>query len=166
LIIDATTYLPSIIIFLYKGVFFMHNSTHTTAKQPDLRATHSTMPLQEAAPARKAAYAKPLLTTYGSVSELTLSSSGSNTDMNGGNVNLPSDPRVKENITRVGQHSLGIGLYLFDYKPEFRAQWGDGRQFGVMADEVETVMPAAVTTHADGYKRVNYRLLGINRTLN
>ncbi|MBX3013931.1 MAG: tail fiber domain-containing protein [Caldilineaceae bacterium] len=144
----------------------MHNSTHATAKQPGLLAAHSTVLPQADVPPRKAAYTKPVLTTYGSVSELTMSISGSNTDTNGGSLNVPSDPRVKDNITRIGQHSLGIGLYLFDYKPEFREQWGDGRQFGVMADEVEAVMPAAVTTHADGYKRVNYHLLGISQTRN
>ena len=69
---------------------------------------------------------------------------------------------MKENIVRIGTHPLGIGLYLFDYKPELLDAAGVGRQFGVMADEVETVMPDAVITHADGYKRVNYAMLGID----
>lgn len=34
-----------------------------------------------------------------------------------------------------------------------------------MADEVEKVMPEAVSVHADGYKMVNYTLLGISHTL-
>jgi hypothetical protein len=76
-----------------------------------------------------------------------------------------SDRRIKENIVRVGDHPLGIGPYLFDYKPEFREQWGHGRQFGVMADEVEAVMPQAVLMHSNGYQMVNYGMLGINRTL-
>ena len=58
---------------------------------------------------------------------------------------------------------MGFGLYLFDYKPEFRDAWGSDRQFGVMTDEVEVVIPAAVYVHPDGYKMVNYPLLGINR---
>lgn len=144
----------------------MQNPTRATATQPEAIPTQSTAKPLEAIPTRKAAYTKPVLTTHGSVSELTMAISGSNTDTNGGSLNVPSDPRVKENIVRIGQHPLGIGLYLFDYKPEFREQWGNHRQFGVMADEVEAVLPAAVTTHADGYKRVNYRLLGINRALN
>ncbi len=37
-----------------------------------------------------------------------------------------------------------------------------GRQFGVMADEVEAVLPQAVVMHPDGYKRVDYALLGID----
>ena len=73
-------------------------------------------------PTRKAAYTKPVLTTHGSISELTMGFGGSGTDGLGQQV--PSDPRVKENIVRIGQHPLGIGLYLFDYKPEFREQWG------------------------------------------
>ena len=56
---------------------------------------------------------------------------------------------------------MGFGLYLFRYKPEHRGSHGDGRCFGVMADEVECVTPAAVSMHADGYKRVNYTMLEI-----
>lgn len=146
----------------------MQNPTHAIATQPEAIPTQSTAPHLETIPTRKAAYTTPVLTMYGSVSALTMGPGGSTTDAFGGNdpLNAPSDPRVKENVVRIGQHPLGIGLYLFDYKPEFRAQWGNRRQFGVMADEVEAVLPAAVTTPADGYKRVNYQLLGINRTLN
>lgn len=42
---------------------------------------------------------------------------------------------------------------------------GHGRQFGVMADEVEQVMPEAVSVHPDGYKMVDYAMLGISRNL-
>jgi hypothetical protein len=58
-----------------------------------------------------------------------------------------------------------MGLYLFDYKPEFRDTCGHGRQFGVMADEVEQVMPEAVSVHPNGYKMVDYAILGISRNL-
>ena len=77
-----------------------------------------------------------------------------------------SERRVKEDIVRIGDHPLGFGLYLFDYRPEHRAQWGHGRQFGVMIDEVEIVMPEAVSMHPDGYKRVDYAMLGISRSIN
>ena len=73
-----------------------------------------------------------------------------------------SDIRLKKNIDRIGDHPQGFGLYLFDYKPEFSELYGSGRQFGVMAQEVEAVMPDAVVTYPDGYKRVNYAMLGIN----
>ena len=47
----------------------------------------------------------------------------------------------------------------------YRDAWGHGRQFGVMADEVERAMPEAVSVHPDGYKMVNYAMLGISRNL-
>jgi len=122
-------------------------------------------------PKRK--YQSPILMTFGKVAALTRSSVCS-TQSDGqtlavcgpGNMAMMSSDRsVKENIVRVGSHPLGIGLYLFDYKSAFRSEWGHGRQFGVMADEVETVVPEAVCVHADGYKMVNYALLGITRSL-
>jgi hypothetical protein len=64
---------------------------------------------------------------------------------------LFSDRRLKSNVVRVGTHPLGIGIYEYDIFGE--------RQRGVMADEVETVMPEAVATHSSGYKMVNYGLL-------
>ena len=63
-----------------------------------------------------------------------------------------SDRRLKSNIERIGTHKLGIGIYEYDI-------FG-GRQQGVMADEVEKVMPEAVLMHPSGYKMVNYGLLG------
>jgi hypothetical protein len=73
----------------------------------------------------------------------------------------PSDRAIKSDWTRIGEHPLGFGLYLFRYKPEYQAQWGAGRRFGVMADEVEKVRADAVRMHPDGYKIVSYPLLGI-----
>jgi hypothetical protein len=34
-----------------------------------------------------------------------------------------------------------------------------------MADEVETVMPQAVRVHANGYKMVDYALLGVQQSV-
>ena len=62
-----------------------------------------------------------------------------------------SDRRLKHNIERIGMHSLGIGIYAYDIF--------DRHEIGVMADEVERVIPQAVTTGADGYKRVYYAML-------
>jgi hypothetical protein len=62
-----------------------------------------------------------------------------------------SDRRLKSNVVRIGTHPLGIGVYEYDI--------GGKRQHGVMADEVETVLPLAVLTRPDGYKMVNYGLL-------
>jgi hypothetical protein len=115
----------------------------------------------------KKPYTPPNLINYGQVRSLTnASTSGSTEGSQGSGVMKPgSDRRIKEDIIHIGAHPLGIGLYLFDYKPEYRETWGHGRQFGVMADEVERVMPEAVSVHPDGYKMVNYRMLGISRNL-
>jgi hypothetical protein len=58
-----------------------------------------------------------------------------------------------------------LTYYLFNYIPKFCDTWGHGRQIGVMADEVKKVMPEAVSVHPDGYKMVNYAMLGISRSL-
>lgn len=113
--------------------------------------------------AAKRAYSAPKLTTYGTVSALTMSGNGSGLD--GGvqvGMTMVSDPAAKENIVEVGRHPLGFGLYLFDYKCKFRDDCGHGRQFGVMADEVDRVLPDAVVVREDGYKAVNYAMLGIS----
>ena len=115
--------------------------------------------------ARKKRYATPTLRVYGTVSTLTAGSNGSLPDTNTGAMMGLSDPRAKEAIVRVGTHPLGFGLYLFDYKPEYRDAWGHGRQFGPMADEVGTIIPEAVSVHPDGYKMVNYAKLRISRAL-
>lgn len=64
---------------------------------------------------------------------------------------LPSDRRVKRNIVRLGTTPrLRLPVYAFDYI------WGGPRRVGVMADEVEQVLPSAVATHACGFKMVDY----------
>ena len=116
----------------------------------------------------KKSYKKPTIHLYGKVSALTNSgASGSHEGSGSANPYMSaSDPRVKENVQRVGNHYLGVGLYLFDYRQEFRDEWGHGRQFGVMANEVEKVMPEAVSIHPHGIKVVNYEMLGIERVVN
>ena len=64
---------------------------------------------------------------------------------------MMSDPRLKSDVVRVGTHPLGIGIYEYNI-------FGN-RQRGVMADEVETVMPEAVALHPSGYKMVNYGMI-------
>jgi len=114
--------------------------------------------------AARKAYAPPKLTRYGAVHALTRAGIASKNEGNPGQKRVGgSDPRMKENIVRVGTHPLGAGLYLFDYKPEFRAAHGLGRQFGMMADEVVAVLPAAVSRDASGYLALDYALLGVAR---
>lgn len=116
---------------------------------------------------KKAPYTRPVLQVYGTVNLLTRGSGGTLLDghMYDKKPTGSSDRGIKENILEIGTHPLGIGLYFFNYKPEYRDAWGHGRQFGVMADEVEKVMPEAVSVHPDGYKMVNYAMLGISRSL-
>lgn len=67
-----------------------------------------------------------------------------------------SDPRLKEDVKKVGKDKeTGLSEYEFKYKG------GKKKYRGVMADEVEEVMPEAVTTMPSGYKAVNYTKLGI-----
>ena len=112
--------------------------------------------------ADKKPYTRPSLQVFGGLHLLTQGTGGSASDSAANMTKTPSDRRLKENIVRIGTHPLGFGLYLFDYKPEYRGVCGDGRQFGVMADEVETVMPSAVAMHPEGHKTVNYAMLGIS----
>ena len=129
-------------------------------EHPDILEADSAT--QEKQALLKHPYSQPTLRVFGSVKALTLNNGGSQTD--GVHVNhTPSEWHMKENIVRVGDHPSGFGLYLFDYKPAFRERWGHGRQFGVMADEVATVVPEAVRTHTDGYRLVHYPMLGIER---
>ena len=114
---------------------------------------------------RKLPYRAPTLLTYGLVSKMTAGGGSTSVDGTMTTMGGSSDRSLKHGIVRIGTHALGIGLYLFDYKPEFRERCGSGRQFGVMADEVEQVMPQAVSVHPDGYKMVDYAMLGIRRHL-
>jgi hypothetical protein len=121
----------------------------------------------------KRRYTQPVLTRYGSVKTLTAAgtagdfeqpnpgtSTGCSMDNSRKDCRMQSERSTKQNIVYVGRHPLGIGLYLFEYKSAYR-KWGYGRQFGVMVDEVERVMPEAVSAHPDGYKLVNYAMLGV-----
>jgi hypothetical protein len=72
-----------------------------------------------------------------------------------------SDIRMKENIKPVGILPNGLNIYEFDYKPEFKNIAGHGKHIGVMAQEVEKVMPYAIVNADNGYKMVNYSMLGI-----
>ena len=112
----------------------------------------------------KAVYVAPRLRIYVAVGQLTAGSGSNGADSGTMTMNtnpMMSDRTLKQNIIRIGTHPAGFGLYLFDYKPQYRQTAGYGRHFGVMADEVERVLPDAVVMHPDGYKQVDYALLGI-----
>jgi hypothetical protein len=71
---------------------------------------------------------------------------------------MMSDIRTKENIKHLGYLPNGLPFYEFEYKPEFKSFGGEGKHVGVMAQEVEQVLPHAVI-EINGYKVVNYGAL-------
>jgi hypothetical protein len=73
----------------------------------------------------------------------------------GGGGRRRSDMRLKHDIVLLGRLDDGLGYYRFVYNG------GHTTYVGVMAQEVETVMPEAVMRGADGYMRVSYDLLGL-----
>ncbi|MDA9401106.1 tail fiber domain-containing protein [Bradyrhizobium sp. CCBAU 45389] len=68
---------------------------------------------------------------------------------------VTSDRRLKRDISRLGCLDSGICLYRFHYL------WDDTFYIGVMAQEVERIVPNAVVHGPDGYLRVRYDLLGL-----
>jgi len=67
-----------------------------------------------------------------------------------------SDRRLKADIVHVGvDEATGLNLY------EFKYLGGTKRYRGVMADEVEAIYPQAVYAMPDGYKAVDYAMLGL-----
>jgi hypothetical protein len=69
---------------------------------------------------------------------------------------LMSDIRTKKNIKPLGTMDNGFSIYAFEYKPEFKDEWGHGIHIGVMAHEVEAKLPSAVIELPNGYKAVDY----------
>lgn len=67
-------------------------------------------------------------------------------------VAVPSDRRLKDNIVHVGEWK-SLPVYEYNYK-------GSSARFrGVMADDVQKVMPQAVHRHPHGYLVVDYDML-------
>ena len=72
---------------------------------------------------------------------------------------IMSDIRTKENIVKIGIAENGLPVYVYEYKPEYKAEAGDGKFVGYMAHEVEEFKPEAVITRPDGIKMVDYAQL-------
>jgi len=73
----------------------------------------------------------------------------------GGGGGRRSDIRLKHDITLLGRLDNGIGFYRFSYNGSDKAY------VGVMAQEVQVVMPDAVTRDREGMLRVRYDMLGV-----
>jgi uncharacterized caspase-like protein len=72
-----------------------------------------------------------------------------------GNIRIPSDIRLKQDIVQVGDTAGGLPLYRYRYigDPTFYV--------GVMAQEVAERVPEAVARGEDGYLEVDYGRLGL-----
>jgi Protein of unknown function (DUF3300)/Chaperone of endosialidase len=66
-----------------------------------------------------------------------------------------SDVRLKHDITLLGHLDNGLGFYRFSYNGSDKAY------VGVIAQEVQTVVPEAVVRGSDGYWKVLYGRLGV-----
>jgi Protein of unknown function (DUF3300) len=73
----------------------------------------------------------------------------------GGGGGRRSDMRLKHDIVLLGTLGDGVGFYRFIY------DGGSKAYVGVMAQEVQSVMPAAVAYGRDGYWRVYYGEIGL-----
>lgn len=70
-------------------------------------------------------------------------------------VDRRSDVTLKHDIALIGHLQNGLGFYRFSYNGSDKAY------VGVMAQEVQEVVPEAVLRGSDGYLRVNYDRLGV-----
>jgi len=70
-----------------------------------------------------------------------------------------SDVRLKNEITFVGKLENGIKIYKWKWNEKGKELAGDQVEFGVLAQEVQKIVPEAVITGPDGYLMVNYGAL-------
>ncbi len=88
-----------------------------------------------------------------------------NTTIQTPRVQGPSDRRFKKDITPIYNateklNQLNGYTYTWKDRKEFPGQTlGEGKDMGVIAQEVEKVFPDAVQTNKEGYKSVNYNAL-------
>ena len=73
----------------------------------------------------------------------------------GGGGGRRSDIALKHDVVLLGHLDNGLGFYRFSYLGSHKAY------VGVIAQEVQAVMPEAVTRGRDGYLRVYYEKLGV-----
>lgn len=72
-----------------------------------------------------------------------------------------SDRRLKESIKSTGSEN-GFNTYSWSWNELAYSKFGlTGISHGVIADEVEELVPDAVDTDEDGYQSVNYEMIGV-----
>ncbi len=70
-----------------------------------------------------------------------------------------SDINLKDSITKIGELSDKIGLYRWKWNDAAKDLGIDTPEVGLLAQEVEAVMPEAVSTAPNGYKQVRYDMV-------
>ena len=73
----------------------------------------------------------------------------------GGGGGRRSDIALKHDVVLLGHLDNGLGYYRFSYLGSDKAY------VGVIAQEVQAIMPGAVARGSDGYLRVHYDRLGL-----
>ena len=91
--------------------------------------------------------------SYGNNAPAAQGANGVSTFLGGDPLYSLSDERLKEDIERVGTTDEGLGVYTYRLRGESRTQ------MGVMAQEVERVIPEAVKDLWNGVKVVDYSKL-------
>jgi hypothetical protein len=84
-----------------------------------------------------------------------LSRGGGGMHGGGGRGARRSDLALKHDVVLLGRLENGLGFYRFSYNG------GDKAYVGVIAQEVQTIIPDAVVPGPDGYLRVFYDKLGV-----
>jgi hypothetical protein len=79
----------------------------------------------------------------------------------GSNVTVPSDIRYKTNITPIDSALLKVsklkGVYFdFNRSAYPKKNFPEGKQIGLIAQDVEKVLPEVVNTDKEGYKSISY----------
>jgi hypothetical protein len=67
-----------------------------------------------------------------------------------------SDIRLKKDIKRVGKLPNGLNIYTWEWTEEAKLLVNKQPTMGVIAQEVQEVLPEAVAVHSDGYLMVDY----------
>jgi hypothetical protein len=70
-----------------------------------------------------------------------------------------SDSRLKENVTPISnplEKIQQIGGYEYDWIPMEGIHENEGHDVGVIAQEIESILPEIVTTRENGFKAVKY----------
>ena len=70
-----------------------------------------------------------------------------------------SDIRLKKNIEKIGVLPNGLNIYKWDWKEEAALVSGPKMTIGVIAQEVQEIMPNAVILDSSGYLKVNYGMV-------